>query len=111
MRERVLNCNHEAFHRYGGRGVQICERWGLFLNFLEDMGQRPAGTSLDRFPDKDGAYEPGNCRWATPQEQQNNLSTNRHVEHEGQRYTVAELARKLGLKYQTLYSRIQRNGQ
>jgi hypothetical protein len=106
MRLRVLNPNHEAYGRYGGRGVSICARWENFLNFLEDMGPRPEGKTLDRHPDKDGNYEPTNCRWATPKEQQNNLSSNRLVEYAGEVFTVSDLARKLGIKYETMYSRL-----
>jgi hypothetical protein len=69
MRDRCLNPGAYSYKRYGGRGIGICERWNTFLTFLADMGERPAGKTLDRWPDPDGNYEPGNCRWATPKEQ------------------------------------------
>lgn len=52
--------------------VKVCDRWQNFINFLEDMGERPEGKTLDRWPNAEGNYEPGNCRWATPKEQANN---------------------------------------
>jgi hypothetical protein len=51
------------------RGVKVCERWQKFENFLADMGERPQGRTLDRYPNNAGNYEPGNCRWATAKEQ------------------------------------------
>lgn len=71
----IARCEYpktRGYRYYGGRGITVCKRWrNSFLAFLEDMGERPEGTSLDRI-DSDSNYEPGNCRWATAVEQRAN---------------------------------------
>lgn len=75
MKQRCSNEKHHAYPRYGGKGVTFCNRWDKFQNFLDDMGIRPDGTSLDRI-NPFGNYEPNNCRWADPKTQANNLKKN-----------------------------------
>lgn len=70
--QRTTNPNAHAYAQYGGRGITICDRWRRsYETFLEDMGPRPIGTSIDRI-DNNRGYEPGNCRWATSIEQIHN---------------------------------------
>lgn len=105
MLNRCLNPKVESYPRYGGRGIVVCERWRIFSLFLEDMGPVPPGLSLDRI-DNDGHYEPRNCRWATAEQQAGNRSNARVIEIGGERLHLAELARRHGLRSDTLKNRL-----
>jgi hypothetical protein len=74
MHARCTNSKHEAFRYYGGRGISVCKRWSDFQHFLEDMGEKPPGKSIDRI-DVNGNYTPKNCQWATPLQQTENRRT------------------------------------
>jgi len=92
MRSRCLDPKHKAYKNYGGRGILICARWESFENFLADMGERPQGTTLDRFPNPNGNYEPVNCRWATKAQQCRNSRRNRNIIWRGEELGIEPCA-------------------
>lgn len=106
IRWRCTNKNRRDYASYGGRGIAVCERWSSFDNFLEDMGPRPDGLSIDRI-DNEGDYTPQNCRWATGIEQARNKRTNRFVDIDGVRLTVSEWSNLSGVPKDTLRLRLE----
>lgn len=111
MIQRCTNPARKDFDRYGGRGIRVCEEWNApegFSRFLAHVGPRPSTAhSIDRFPNMDGNYEPGNVRWATREEQNNNRSNNRVLSFRGERRTMSEWARIVGLSVQTISERLR----
>jgi hypothetical protein len=107
MRDRCSNPNRKDYGYYGGKGIRVCRRWEKFENFLADMGEAPAGLTLDRI-DGEKNYTPNNCRWATRAQQTYNSTAMHWVEHEGQRRCLADWMRVLGLAPGTYYSRLKR---
>lgn len=104
---RCFRENSPDYHRYGGRGITMCVRWReSFEAFLSDMGQKPTPDhSLDR-KDNNDDYRPGNCRWATRKEQQNNLRTSVIIAYNGELKTLKQWCEHLGLKYTLIYTRL-----
>jgi hypothetical protein len=76
MKERCTNPNRDNYEDYGGRGITFCKRWEDFENFLQDMGERPEGMTLDRLDNSKGYFK-GNCKWSTPYEQGCNRSSSK----------------------------------
>lgn len=108
MIARCHNPKANGFHRYGGRGIAVCDAWrASFEQFARDMGPRPPGHSIERI-DNDGPYNPSNCRWATRTEQANNRRTSRLLTANGKTRTIADWARETGLSWHTLYHRVDR---
>lgn len=110
MVSRCTCPSYPSYKQYQDRGISICKRWRRFQNFLTDMGERPSKEhTLDRWPDNNGNYEPGNCRWATKREQANNRVTNLMFEYRGQMFTLADLSRHTGVSKEMLRSRLCRS--
>lgn len=100
---RCNNKNHKDYKNYGARGISYCKGWEKFENFYKDMGDRPEGTTIGRI-DNEGNYCKDNCRWETPEQQQNN--TRASVKIEG--YTISDIVKATGLNYNTVELRLRR---
>lgn len=108
MKARCENPRNKDYPNYGARGICVCKRWRTFENFYYDMG--PAnGMTIDRI-DFNGNYEPSNCRWVPMSEQAKNTRKVRYIEYDGNRMTVADWARKLGVKPHTISMRLNSYG-
>lgn len=105
MRNRCAGNMPDAL-RYVESGITVCNRWGVFENFLTDMGARPAGASIDRLDNARG-YEPGNCRWATPKQQSRNRSFNVLITFRGETRCASEWAELLGLSAKRVQQRVR----
>jgi hypothetical protein len=109
-RNMILRCcdpNNDSYHRYGGRGIAVCERWKDFRNFLADMSKRPAGMTLERKRGKEG-YSPENCCWATPKDQSRNRESNKEITIDGVTRCVAEWCEVRGLSRSAVYQRLRK---
>ncbi len=107
MLERTTNPSHRNYVRYGAAGIVVCDRWKNFANFLEDMGDRPDGMTLDRIDNSLGYFKE-NCRWATQKEQQRNRRHHVMLTYNGETKCLAAWAESLGIVYNTMHNRYLR---
>lgn len=106
MKARCHNPKAPDYHRYGGRGIKVCDRWRSdFKCFLADMGQRPVGMTLDRI-DVDQGYTKENCRWIPQKLQHRNTRQNRWLEFRGEKRTMIEWCEVLGVSYSAVKQRV-----
>lgn len=107
MRQRCQNPRDNAFDRYGGRGITVCDRWQSFEAFHRDMGEPPSRRHTIERIDNDGNYEPGNCRWATKAEQARNTRRNVRYEVNGRKYLMRELSERFNVPEVTIRVRLR----
>lgn len=105
---RCRNSKHHSYVWYGGRGINVCDRWIDFTKFLEDMGLRPSAKHSIHRIDNDGDYEASNCKWATAIEQANNSRKNVRITWNDLTKTAIEWARSFGWPERTIHKRLQR---
>lgn len=110
MKDRCLNKNSDCYHNYGGRGIKIYGPWAKdFLAFYNYIGERPSKDhSIDRYPNKDGDYEPDNVRWATRAEQNRNHRRNVFITYKGRTMVLKDWATELGINNMTLYHALKK---
>lgn len=108
MVRRCTDTSHSSYKDYGLKGVTVCARWrDSFLDFIHDMGDRPAGFTIER-NDSTGNYDPGNCRWATYKEQAANRSNVRLVNINGKALTIPDACAQFGTIPSTAHARLRR---
>jgi len=110
MKARCNNPNASAYKNYGGRGIKVCDEWNeSFHSFLNDMGEKPNGLTLDRI-DVNGNYEKDNCRWLSTQGQSNNRRDTVWVEIDGASMSIAQASELLGVPYERARWAVERYG-
>jgi hypothetical protein len=107
MLARCCNQSHKYYHRYGGRGITVIDRWKSFECFLSDMKERPPGLTLERKNNALG-YNPQNCVWSDMRAQSRNKNNNRWLEFNGERMVLQDWADRLGTHQQTIHLRLKR---
>lgn len=100
IKGRCYNTKDNSYYKYGGRGIKMCDRWfNSFINFFQDMGERPTPNhSIDRI-DNNGNYEPNNCRWATTKEQSDNKRNTKKIFFKNKEWSILDFTKEIGGVY------------
>lgn len=112
IRQRCHNINHRDYHKYGARGIKVCERWrNSFEEFCKDIGNPPEGRniSIERIDNNKG-YEPENCKWSNNKEQANNRRNTNYFLYKGKLTKLTEICSYTGISYKTMRTRIDKSG-
>ena len=109
MLDRCRNPNNKDRHNYLDRGITVCPSWYDFETFYADMGEPPAGMTLDR-EDNSKGYSRSNCRWRTLKEQARNRRGNIVFTYAGETKTLAEWVEKSTLSYRLVWQRVANAG-
>ena len=107
MIQRCTNPHATNYHNYGGKGIEVCNRWMKFENFLTDMGDTPKGGQIDRI-DNSSNYCKSNCRWVTSIRNRHNRRTNRLITFNGKTQCIALWAEEVGISKYVIYKRLNR---
>jgi hypothetical protein len=112
MKQRCNNKNHHAYKDYGGRGIKVCDEWVSDFTVFQDWAikngyKENAGLSIDRI-NVNGNYCPKNCRWAIIDTQSNNKRSNKYLEINGERHSIAEWTKKLGGSASLIHARLRK---
>lgn len=111
IKERCYYSKHEKFHNYGGRGIKVCDEWKndfkAFYNWAMANGYK-RGLEVDRWPNRDGNYEPSNCRITTELNNRRNTDSNIFIEYNGQKKCLSEWAETYGIHKRVIYDRIKK---
>jgi hypothetical protein len=105
MIQRCTNKNRKNYKYYGGRGINVCDKWLTFEGFYDDMNDRPEGMTIDRI-DNNGNYCKENCKWSTNTDQHNNTRSNINITYNGKTQTITQWSNELGININTLRYRL-----
>ena len=110
LRNRCQNPNNPSYANYGGRGIQVCDRWNDFENFLSDMGRRPSAKHSIERVDNSGPYAPDNCVWIPKGDQNKNKRNVKQFTYQGETLHLSDWARRFDVSMKLLYKRIYEYG-